>query len=246
MKTGTIFLTALFGLICGGALSADDVSGLNARLEAAARKDAGSVSGFFTDDAYLFLGREQVVRGGRAIGKAFSRLFSGRKLEKIEVKHREKGLEADYYYELGHYVLKGKTYAYLCKLVKVDGAWKKEFEAVSEKNAATDDAGGIEKTQTGSLEASKERNNKKTVVALYLDQGCYLTRGELHRGLEDITKAWSPNIRFKSLMELSRVQAQDDLVYQIGKYNVDGFIGLFILVWARENGVWKVYLDSNV
>ncbi|MBN2351754.1 MAG: hypothetical protein JXD23_04220 [Spirochaetales bacterium] len=246
MKTRLPVLFTLFGLICGGALSADDVSALNARIEAAANKRVAAVSGFFTDEAYLFLGRDRVVKGGRAIGEAFSRLFAGRGPVTIETRHREKGLESEYYYELGFYILKGKTYSYLCKLAPAEGSWKKEFEAVSEKNASIDDVSGIETTQRGVLEVSKARDNGKTVAALYLENGYYLKGGALRRGHGDIAKSWYPNTRFNSLTELAHIQSQDDLVYQIGKYNVGGYAGLYILVWVKVKNDWRVYLDSNV
>jgi hypothetical protein len=225
-------------------LNTSDRNILNTQIQ----NNLESISVFFSDNAYVFYETDKVYKGKKEIKDLYAKLFKGKTLEEVETKHTEAAIEAglDYFYEIGHYIFADKTFSYLCKWDKHGENWKKEFEVLSEKQISSEDVNGVIIVKKKTIEVSKNRDNAKTVASLYLKDGYYYSKGQLHAGRAAISNTWSPGTVFTDLQSKAYAQPKVDLIYEIGQYSVPGYTGLYVLVWKKENGDWQVYLDSNV
>jgi ketosteroid isomerase-like protein len=249
MKKAVLFFIVI-QLVSGSVKSGektDNLESLNDQLRNVINNNMEHLSQFYFKDALLFHETDRPVKGIGNIKAIYKKLFSNNKVKEIQKVYRE--VLGDFFYEIGYYVLADKKYVYMCKWNKEmtdDGfVWKKEYEAISEKNTDVDALPEIKKTQGKMIQVSAKKDNAKTVAAMYMEDACYYTRGGLYQGHREITEKLYPNLQFLGLETKAAIQPKNDMIYEIGMYTIDVSSGFYTLIWRKEKNEWKIYLDSN-
>jgi uncharacterized protein (TIGR02246 family) len=98
----------------------------------------------------------------------------------------------------------------------------------------------------------------ETILSIYADHATYMPPGrEKVSGREALRSVWSGYLQRKSFVaEYTpdiRVSHSGDMAYDIGRYKISmikvegpvSFVGKYVVVWERTEGVWRAVLDMD-
>ncbi|MEP0265673.1 hypothetical protein [Dokdonia sp.] len=127
----------------------------------------------------------------------------------------------------------------------------REFEFTEEISSESKKVGTSDITKRRKLwmELCNENNAEKLVQELYSSNTIYFNHKPIIKGVENVIKeyAYMNNANYSlNLQPLTLEVVNANLVYEIGQCS-GSYNGKYILVWKKEsNGIWNIYIDSNI
>ena len=127
--------------------------------------------------------------------------------------------------------------------------WTKEFEVIYKNNDSFTLETELVDQARGNWERFANLHKPDLIVEeVNTNNGKYFNRGNLYTGKE-IIKAYSymANDSFKIKLESLKVlQLNNSMVFDIGTFDVgEKGQGLYVLIWKKEAGIWKLLIDFN-
>lgn len=150
-------------------------------------------------------------------------------------------------FELGEYhTEKGVTYYTVIGWRNKDG-WHKEIEVTyAAYNPGPDKSGTIDSLRSAWQRLANDHRPDLIGKDLYVDGGYYFNRGRvyLNKQIADVYSYMDPKTFSIQLDGLSSTMVNEQMAYDIGTFQTSGK-GLYILIWIKTKGEWKLLLDFN-
>lgn len=169
----------------------------------------------------------------------YGRILAIRDTEEFQLREDQK-------YETGVYSFEEVEYQYIIGW-RNRGEWKKEVEIIYPI---------LPHNFSGITSVDKERSNwedyannhqpNQLVDSVCSTEGYYVNRGNVYQE-DQIKEAYSymANPKWKiQLASLFSTQPNEDVIYDIGEFTSGGE-GLYVLIWIKEEDVWRIKLDFN-
>lgn len=213
-------------------------------------KSVDSIKNFYRAESIKIIPSDRTLSGPIDIAEYYA-LQSGKikSISSLYSVNASKGKDIDY--EIIKYETQnGKLYAQLLIWRLENGNKFIEFEFVSEMSKKIfNNEKSLTERRNLWVELCNTHNPKNLVNTLYSSNSIYFNHKPLIKGQENLIKEYSymkdSNYRL-SLDPLKMVFVNDNMVYEIGQCE-GSYKGKYIIVWKKESdGVWRVFIDSNI
>ncbi len=210
-------------------------------------ENPGVLAEGYTKNALKIYEAGSIIQGRDFIAEANSNHFN--RVDSINTLTKVKALKG-YEYELGRFRDdNGTAYVHLLIWNNDSSIAKRELEFISETSTFDFDSSQINKRREDWVRLCNEHDAFKLVSELYTNDNIYYNHKPLIRGTEGVAKEYAYMNRESYNLDLTPIKVlpvHPELVFEIGQCS-GSYNGKYIFVWKKgKDGVWRVYLDSNI
>lgn len=154
------------------------------------------------------------------------------------------------YFDMGYYTTSTGKYAAITGWKRLKGSWLREIQIIYplEKGQAKASTEIIKEYAAKWMKYSNAHDHAKLIEEVYSPDAVYANGGKVYMGRKEIIDryAYMSNSSWQiELFPLKQLEVNDDILFEIGRYESNG-IGHYVIVWKKQaSGEWQACLDFN-
>ncbi|MFO7445414.1 MAG: nuclear transport factor 2 family protein [Ignavibacteriaceae bacterium] len=156
------------------------------------------------------------------------------------------------YLEMGTYITGTDILSYIIAWKNKSGKWKRELEIIYPRafiTTSVPESEFFDELKKKWIEVANTNKPDDLTKQLYSENGYYFNSFNLSKGEKEIGERYgfmlNPGWKMKSLDTKIINAVKEDIVFEIGKWQMENFAGLYTLVWKKTDDKWKILLDFN-
>jgi len=154
------------------------------------------------------------------------------------------------YFDMGIYKAQNGNFASIVGWKRISGKWMREIQILYplETGAEAPLTEMINSYAEAWMKYSNAHDHAQLIEVVYSPEAVYVNGGRVDVGRKEIIDRYAymsnPNW-YIQLFPVKQLEVQDDILFEIGRYESTG-TGHYVIVWEKqESGQWQACLDFN-